>query len=407
MSLTGSLSEAKKTGVNTPEVSVVMPCLNEEKTLGECIRKALAAFEKYNINGEVVISDNGSTDNSVAIAESYGVRVVHQPERGYGNAYIKGFDEARGKYILMADSDNTYDFDELGRFVGLLREGYDFVNGSRLKGTILPGAMTWSHQHIGNPFLSWFLNVLFRTGISDSHCGMRAFTKDAYQRMRLKTPGMEFASEMVINAAKAKLKMTEVPITYYPRDGETKLRTIRDGWRHLRFMLLYSPSALFIAPGFAFFILGLIGLVALLPGRLFLGGRAFDIHFMVLASMLTIVGFQVLALGLYAKTYSLTAHFDEDDKLVKSFYRHFNLEKGLVIGLVLLLIGLGADGYILLKWISRGFGALNEIRGALFALTFTVIGVQTIFSSFFLSILSVHRARSESWANQRFGGEDL
>ncbi|MCL5256622.1 MAG: glycosyltransferase family 2 protein [Chloroflexi bacterium] len=387
--------EAVMTSDDELEVSIVMPCLNEEQTLGSCIEKGLAALQKYNIRGEIVISDNGSTDNSVAIAKSLGVRVVHQPMRGYGSAYLKGFEEARGKYIIMADSDNTYDFDEIDKFLERLRAGYDFVNGSRLRGKILPGAMTWSHQYIGNPFLSWFLNVLFRTGISDSHCGMRGFSKEAYSRMRLQTTGMEFASEMVINAAKAKLKMTEVPITYYPRAGDSKLRTFRDGWRHLRFMLLYSPTALFLVPGLIFFALGLVGLFALMPGAIMIGHRAFDIHFMILASMLTILGQQVFTLGLYAKTYSLTAHFDEDDPLLVSFYRHFSLEKGLLLGLVLFTIGFVTDAYVLVEWISRGFGALNQVRTALFALTFVVIGAQTIFASFFLSMLSIRRERED------------
>lgn len=388
-------------GAGEIEVSVVMPCLNEEQTIGECVKKALDALRKYGVKGEVVISDNGSTDNSVEIAESYGVRVVHQPERGYGSAYMKGFEEARGKYIIMADSDNTYDFDEVDKFLQRLRDGFDFVNGTRLRGVILPGAMTWSHQYIGNPFLSWLLNVLFRTGISDSHCGMRAFSKDAYRRMQLQTSGMEFASEMVINAAKAKLKMTEVPITYHPREGDSKLRTFRDGWRHLRFMLLYSPTALFVLPGLFFLVLGLAGLIVLLPGAIVIGGRVFDIHFMILASMFTILGIEVLTVGLYAKTYSLTAHFDEDDPILRSFYRHFTLEKGLVAGLVLFAVGFAADAYILGKWISRGFGALDEVRTALFALTFVVIGVQTIFASFFLSILSIRRGREDHYRRRR------
>ena len=224
------------------EISVVMPCLDEEETIGACIEKAWQGIESSGFRGEVVVSDNGSCDASVEIAEKLGARVVHQPVRGYGSAYLKGIREARGQYIIIGDSDDTYDFTEVDRFVMPLQDGYDLAMGSRFEGEILPDAMPWLHQYIGNPVLTGILNLFFRAGVSDAHCGIRAFTRDAFQRMHLQTSGMEFASEMVINAAKADLHIAEVPVTYYPRLGESKLHSFRDGWRHLRFMLLYSPT---------------------------------------------------------------------------------------------------------------------------------------------------------------------
>ena len=224
------------------QVSLVMPCLNEEETLGICIEKAQTTLDVLGIVGEVVIADNGSTDNSVAIAEDLEARVVHQQMRGYGATYLAGFAAAQGQYIVMGDSDDTYDFTDLERFIAPLQNGYDFVIGNRFKGNILPGAMPWANRYIGNPILSGMLRLLFRTDIGDAHCGMRSFTKAAYKRMNLKTTGMEFASEMVIKAVEVKLKIQEIPITYHPRDGESKLNAIRDAWRHIRFMLKYKLS---------------------------------------------------------------------------------------------------------------------------------------------------------------------
>ncbi len=237
------------------EVSVVMPCLNEEKTIGACIKKILQVFEQQNISGEVVVADNGSTDNSAAIAQSLGVRVVHQPVRGYGSAYLAGIAVAKGKYIVIGDSDNTYDFSHLLRFIEPLREGYDLVIGSRFKGAIKKGAMPWSHRYIGNPMLSKILNTLFHANVSDVYCGMRALTRAAYAKMQLQATGMEFALEMVIKAIKNKLNIAEVPITYHPREGESKLHPLRDAWRSLRFMMLYSPTHLFLIPGCFLFLI--------------------------------------------------------------------------------------------------------------------------------------------------------
>jgi glycosyltransferase involved in cell wall biosynthesis len=374
---------------NNIKVSVVMPCLNEQETIGECVRKALQAFREHNIAGEVVVSDNGSTDDSVKIALSLGARVAHQPEKGYGNAYHKGITEAKGKYIVIGDSDDTYDFSEIHKFIAPLENGYELVMGSRLRGKILPGAMPWLHRWIGNPFLSWFLNRLFHTGISDSHCGMRAFTKDAYSKMHLKTTGMEFASEMVINASKAGLKITEIPITYYPRKGESKLHSFRDGWRHMRFMLMYSPTHLFLIPGFLIMFIGMALMIALIHGPVFIFGHGFDIHFLVLGGVLTLLGFQIVNLGVYAKAISHAKNILIQDRFVEYIFKRFTLEKGITIGLIIFVIGFIINLFILITWIRGNFGALHRVREALFGLILIVIGIQTIFSSFILSMLQL------------------
>ena len=370
-------------------VSVVMPCLNEEETLGTCIQKAQKTMKELDIQGEVVIADNGSTDASVEIAERLGARVVHQPLRGYGAAYLAGIAAAEGQYIIMGDSDDTYDFTDLERFITPLRNGYDFVIGNRLKGKILRGAMPPLHRYIGNPVLTGFLNLLFRSGISDAHCGMRSFTQEAYQQMGLQTTGMEFASEMVINAKKADLKIEEIPITYYPREGESKLNSFRDGWRHLRFMLMLSPTFLFLIPGILLFLFGLVGTVALLPGPLQIGNRAYDIHVMVLACLLCLLGYQILLLGLSARTLSVIRGFSNKDSVIQFIYQKFTLEKGLLFGFVIFVIGFLIDGWIAYDWANSGFGALQKVRLALFALLLIVLGTQTVFSAFFLSMLGI------------------
>lgn len=385
-------NQAKITNREPIEVSVVMPCLNEEQTIGLCIEKALQAFETYDILGEVIVADNGSTDSSVEIAESLGARVVHQPERGYGNAYLKGFAEAKGKYIIMGDSDNTYDFSEIDKFLQPLQNGYDFVSGNRLKSKIMPGAMPWLHKHIGNPFLSGFLNLLFHTGLSDAYCGMRGFTKEAYEQIRPISAGMEFNLELLINAAKSKLRMTEMPITLHPRKGESKLRTFRDGWRSLRFMLLYSPNHLFLLPGILLFILGALGMVILTFGSINLFGHTLGIHFLVLTSVLTLLGFQILHFWLCAKTYSLAERFEADNTFLLTFYKYFTLEKGIILGIFLFLVGFNILALILYKWIVSNFGPLYQEKPALFALTLIVIGVQTVFTSFFISAMSIKKA---------------
>lgn len=372
------------------EVSIVIPCLNEEATIGECIKKAAVGLEISGINGEIIVVDNGSTDRSSEIAGSLGATVIREEKKGYGNALRRGFEEAKGKYIFMGDGDNTYDFIEVGRFVNLLREGYDLVMGSRFKGNILPGAMPWVNRWIGNPLLSGMLRFLFKTTVSDSHCGMRAFSKEAYKKMELKSPGMEFASEIVIKASRKGMKITEIPITYYPRKGESKLHPIKDAWRHTRSMLLFSPFYLFLLPGLIFLSIGLILLSFVFFSEVVIYGHEMGPHFMVLASLFTLIGFQIVNIGLYAKTYARAEGMEGAGK-IEGFHRIFTLERGIVGGGLLFLLGLLVNLYILCKWISGGFGALEEIKTALFALTVMVLGLQTVFSSFFLSLLNIKR----------------
>ena len=375
------------------EVSVVMPCLNEELTIGKCIEKCKRAFDEMKITGEIIVSDNGSTDRSVEIASSLGARVVYQPKKGYGNAYMKGIEAASGKYIVMGDSDDTYDFFEIENFIQFLREGFDFVIGSRFKGKILANAMPWPNRYIGNPILSGMLRLFFHTKISDAHCGMRSFTKEAYKKMNLKTTGMEFASEMVVNALRAKLKIKEIPITYHPRLGESKLNAFKDAWRHIRFMLLYSPTYLYLVPGMFLMGLGLVIQIGIWLGIIKIFGHTFDTHSMVFGSFLIILGFQILNLGFYAKTYAFTEGFEETNRALNALYKYFRLEQGLLIGSCLFMLGFIFGIFILIKWARNQFGPLAEMKLALLSLTLAVIGVQIIFSSFFLSMLGIEKRR--------------
>ncbi|MBU1650900.1 glycosyltransferase family 2 protein [bacterium] len=357
------------------EVSVVMPCLNEEQTVGICIRKAKETMEKLGIHGEVVISDNGSTDRSVELSEELGARVVHQPEKGYGNAYIKGLAEARGKFIVMADSDDSYDLTDLERFIKPLRDGYDMVMGSRLKGEIKPGAMKGLHR-LGNPFLSGFMNLVYRTGMSDAHCGMRAFTKQALQKMHLRTAGMEFASEMVIKAAKAKLKMTEIPITLHP-DGRNRpphLNTFRDGWRHLRFILMYSPKHLF----------GYFGTVLFLAGAALFATYLFDRTGILegfLGAMMTLTGWMINRFGFYGRAHQFTLAFPDWDLPLQRHFKRFHLERSLIMGVLRFIVGI-----ILL---IGAFSVPAEFfeRIILLGSLVTLFGLLTVFDAFLTRIL--------------------
>lgn len=374
-------------------VSVVMPCLNESETLAICINKAKNTMEKLGIEGEVIVADNGSTDGSVDIAESLGARVVHEPEKGYGNAYRAGIAAAQGEYIVIGDSDDSYDFNDIGRFIEPLKNGAEFVMGTRLKGEIERGAMPWLHRYIGNPILTGILNVMYHSGISDAHCGMRAFKREAYRKMNLQTTGMEFASEMVIKAAQLGLKTEEIPITLH-QDGRSRpphLRSFRDGWRHLRFMLIHSPTHLYFWPGSFLFILGMAAMLALLPGPVQIAGRIVDLHVMVLGSLFAILGFQIVSMGVFARTFAVTHDFVPQDAMLQKGYKVFNLERGLVTGFIVFMTGFATDLYILIKWVSSNFGPLHKVRLALVASTFIILGVQVIFSSFFLSMLGIER----------------
>lgn len=375
-------------------VSAVMPCLNEGETIGACVRKAVDALGRLGLPWEVIVVDNGSTDRSAEIAASLGARVVREPVKGYGSAYLRGLDEARGRYIVIADSDDSYDWSDIERFIRPLREGRDMVMGSRFKGAIEPGAMPWLHRYFGNPVLSGILRLFFGGRVSDAHCGMRSLTKDAYRRMKLRTVGMEFASEMIVKACKAKLDIAEIPITLHRdgRSGRPHLRTFRDGYRHLRFMLMCSPTYLFFIPGGILMVLGFIPLVALLGGVVWIGGHGYGTHFSLAGIVLVTVGFQIITLGLYAKVYSYEAQFEDDVRFVDRFYRHFSLERGLALGALVFLAGFAIDAYVLYVGIAARFRiTVPELNKAALATAFMIIGVQIFFSSFLLSMLDMKR----------------
>ncbi len=376
-------------------VSVVMPCLNEHETLGSCIKKARETLNKLHIDGEIVVADNGSTDGSPQIAASLGARVVYESEKGYGNAYRAGINAAQGEYIIIGDSDDSYDFRDIGRFYEKLKQGHDMVMGTRLKGRIEKGAMPWLHRYVGNPVLTRILNVFFKSGISDAHCGMRAFTKSAYKKMELQTAGMEFASEMVIKAAMLKLDVAEIPITLHKdgRSGAPHLRSFRDGWRHLRFMLLHSPSYLYMWPGFFMFGLGMLTMLAVLLESIEFGGRIADLHIMVFGSFLSILGLQTIALGMYARIYAVTHDFIPQGQFLNKMFKLFNLERGLALGALVFLIGFALGLYIFIRWIQNDFSPVSELRFTVFASTFMIFGSQIVFSSFFLSMLGIERKK--------------
>ena len=287
----------------TPFVSVVIPCLNEAQSIAEAVRRARKALDENGFDGEVVVADNGSTDGSPDLASAAGARVVHERRRGYGSAYLAGLAEARGEYIVMADADLTYDFADIPRFVEQLNAGGELVMGNRMK-NIQPGAMPWHHRYIGNPVLTGVLNLFFRTGVRDAHCGMRAIRRDALPDLDLRSPGMEFASEMVIRAAKNGLDIREIDIQYHPRAGESKLSSFRDGWRHLRFLLVHSPTFLFVIPGAVMTVLGLLIMLTVL-GDVSVFGRRWDLHTMIAGTLATVIGAQVIALGVAARAYGV------------------------------------------------------------------------------------------------------
>jgi glycosyltransferase involved in cell wall biosynthesis len=371
-----------------PLVSVVIPCLNEAENIEACVTAALEAIVRMGVHGEVVVADNDSEDDSARLAQAAGARVVVEPRRGYGSAYLAGFAASRGRYIVMADADLTYDFKEIPRFVAELEAGAELVMGDRMD-NIQPGAMPWLHQYIGNPILTGLLNLFFRTGINDAHCGMRALRRDVLPRLDLRTTGMEFASEMVIRASKENLKIAEFPIEYHPRGGESKLSSFRDGWRHLRFLLVHSPTYLFILPGAVAAGLGGLFLV-LVESGLDLFGRAWGVHAIIGGALLMIVGTQILALGLCAHAYG-TYFMGARDPWFDRMRARFRLEHGLALGGLFIAAGLAVGGYILATWISHGFGSLADERLAVVSASAIIVGIQIFFSSFLLSILGLRR----------------
>lgn len=382
--------------MNSPCVSVVIPCLNEEETIVGCIEAAKRGIEAAGIEGEIIVSDNGSTDSSVKIAESAGARVIYCAQRGYGNALRAGFFEAKGDWIIMGDADQSYDFSELPRFWEKIREGSDLVMGSRLRGNIEKEAMPWLHRYVGNPILSGILRILFKVRVSDAHCGLRAFTRDALTKMDLRTGGMELASEIVIKAARASLKICEIPITLH-KDARNKpphLRTFRDGWRHLRYMLMMAPNWLFVFPGAVSFVLGTGLIVALLPGPVKIGNITLDVHSMLLGMALVLLGVYLVLLGAFVKVFTYTERLAKGSVRLAGLLRRFKLEHGLAISLILVLAGLAGDVWFVWSWKKAGFGALevqSAMRWAILYTTVLITGLELLFGSFFLSMLGISR----------------
>ena len=374
--------------VPAPLVSVVIPCLNEAENIQECVSTALEVLQRTGLSGEVIVADNASEDDSAQLASDAGARVVHEPRRGYGSAYLAGFAAARGQYIVMADADLTYDFNDIPRFVSALEEGAEMVIGDRM-GNIQPGAMPWLHRYVGNPLLTGLLNLFFRTGVRDAHCGMRALRRDVLPRLDLRTTGMEFASEMVIRAAKEHLEIAEFPIAYHPRGGESKLSSFRDGWRHLRFLLVHSPTYLFILPGLLLAGLGTVILIVAAADANILG-RNWGLHTLVGGALLMIVGTQILGLGLCAHAYG-TYFMGEKDPWFDRMRTRVRLEHGLLLGGAFILGGAVMAAVIVGTWISRGFGSLSEEKLAIVAASLMIVGIQIFFSSFLLSILGLRR----------------
>ena len=378
-------------GPAAPLVSVVIPCLNEEDNVERCVRGAIGALAAAGLAGEVIVVDNDSDDRSAELAAAAGARVIVEPRRGYGSAYLAGFKAARGTYIVMADADLTYDFNEIPRFVRGLEGGAELVMGNRM-GHIQPGAMPWLHRYVGNPLLTGLLNLFFRTGVRDAHCGMRALRRDVLERLDLRTTGMEFASEMVIRAAKQNLAITEIDIEYHPRGGESKLSSFRDGWRHLRFLLVHSPTYLFILPGTLLAAIGLFVSITVLA-HLDILGRSWDLHALIGGALLTIIGTQVLALGLCAHAYG-TYYMGEKDAWFDAMRARFRLEHGLAVGGTIAVAGLVTALAVVIDWIDHGFGALGQEKLAIVAFELLIVGLQIFFSSFLLSIIGLRRTRA-------------
>ncbi len=395
---TGSLVVPLATPAHTEiELSVVMPCLNEAETLGACIEKIQSAFVAANVAGEIIVADNSSTDGSRSIAENAGARLVTVARKGYGSALMGGIAAARGKYIVMGDADGSYEFGDIPLFLEQLRAGYDLVMGNRFRGGIQPGAMPPLHRYLGNPVLTKIGKLFFKSPCGDFHCGIRGFTKAAYTRMGLRTTGMEFASEMVVKATLFRMPIAEVATPLLP-DGRSRaphLRTWRDGWRHLRFLLLYSPRWLFLYPGLALMFIGLLVGVWLLPSPRRVGGAVLDVHTLLYAAIAVLLGFQAIAFAVFTKIFAVLEGLHPPDPALDKLFRYITLEWGLVLGSFLSVLGFAISTYAVHIWSVRGFGPLDishTLRLVIPAALCLILGVQTVFSSFFLSILGLrHR----------------
>ena len=371
-----------------PEISVVVPCLNEEDAVGTVVDQAWQGIRDSGRRGEVIVVDNASTDRSAEVAAEHGAIVVREERPGYGSAYLAGLAVARGDYIVMGDADATYPMRELAPFVERLASGNDLVMGSRFEGTIHGEAMPWLNRHVGNPILTGLLNILFGVKISDAHCGMRAVRRDALEALDLHSTGMEFASEMVFKAFRRKLRVSEIPIDYYPRVGESKLNRFGDAWRHVRFMLLYSPSWLYFVPGVILLVIGIVGAIALAAGPVTILGRTWQIHSLFLCMFAILLGTQVVQLGIFARAFAY-AHLGETDALVERARDRLRLEHGLAGGGILLLTGTAMLLVIFVGWAIHGFGALSHEYASALGFTLVALGTQVVLGSFFLGLLTM------------------
>ena len=364
-------------------VSVVIPCLNEVEAVGQCVREVQAALDRSGYEGEIVVVDNGSIDGSGEAARAAGARVIEEGRPGYGSAYQAGFAAARGRYVVMGDADGTYDFGDIPRLVEQLEEGADCVVGSRLRGSMEPGAMPWLHRHLGNPVLTAILNLFFRTGLSDTHCGMRAFRREHLETLDLRTTGMEFASEQIIRASKVGMQFSEFPIPYRRRAGRSKLSSFADGWRHLRLLLAHSPKWAFVVPGGTLLALGL-AISAVVIGDVTLFGRTWEFHALAAGALLTIAGSQVLQIGLFARVFA-ARYFGEPDPGVA----RLRVEHGLVIGGLMTLAGLAMCAFVVGSWLAGGLGTLGYENLSVAGVVLVVLGIQTFFGSLFVSVLEL------------------
>lgn len=373
-----------------PDVSVVLPCLNEEATVGAVVDEAFAGLRAAGAEGEVIVVDNGSTDRSAEIAAERGALVIEEARRGYGSAYLAGLAAARGELIVLADADGTYPLADLELLLAELRGGADLVLGSRFNETMETGAMPFLNRWIGNPVLTGTLNLLFRARVSDAHCGLRAVRRSALPALDLQTTGMEFASEMVVKAAKRRLAIAEVPISYRVRGGVSKLSPFRDAWRHVRFMLVHSPTFLFVIPGAVLFAVGLAIMLALTAGPVEVLGRTWEIHAMIVGAIAALVGAQTVQLGIFARTYAVL-FLRERDRAYERMAEHASLERGLAAGGTILVGGLALMAFVVGRWIANDFGELHEEHLSVLALTLIGLGTQIVFASFFLSMLALGR----------------
>jgi glycosyltransferase involved in cell wall biosynthesis len=373
---------------NIPLVSIIIPCMNEEKTIGKCIIKALLVLRQEGLVGEIIVADS-STDNSRFIAKCLDAIVVIPKEKGYGNAYIEAIRQAKGKYLVLSDADDTYDLNEIPNFLKpLIEDNADLVMGNRLQGEIMKDSMPWLHRYVGNPVLTTTLNFLFGTHIHDSHSGMRAITRDAYDKLHLQSEGMEFASEMIIEAARKRLRITEIPITYYPRQTPSKLHSWGDGWRHLRFMMLYNPTPFFYIPGVLLFIFGAVMTAGLAATSSL---EIIRIHSFILGSVIIIVGLQIIATGGYMNVYGIVQGKIDKKGLTAKVMDYHSLEVGLVIGIILLVSGMLLGASVVYKWISSGFGSLSEIKSAIISMILVAVGIQMALFALIVSVFILNK----------------